>query len=107
MLFLYAFTISFCHCRLQPHADTRAKQIAAWKSLVLEYYRITKQAVVDVREAHTNPLFSNTNINSILLIHILIERHLFHIILLYIIYLYSIYFIYTILYITLYICSIQ
>ncbi|KAL6256323.1 hypothetical protein P5V15_012440 [Pogonomyrmex californicus] len=34
---------------LQPHADTRAKQIAAWKSLVLEYYRITKQAIVDIR----------------------------------------------------------
>ena len=48
---------------LQPHVDTRAKQIAAWKSLVLEYYRITKQAIVDVREVHTNPLFNNTNIN--------------------------------------------
>ncbi|KAG5321075.1 VPS25 protein, partial [Pseudoatta argentina] len=48
---------------LQPHADTRAKQIAAWKSLVLEYYRITKQAVVDVREIHTNPLFNNASIN--------------------------------------------
>lgn len=58
----------FIHCRLQPHVDTRAKQIAAWKSLVLEYYRITKQAVVDVREVHTNPLFNNTNINSILLL---------------------------------------
>jgi len=60
------FVTWFIYCRLQPHAETRAKQIAAWKSLVLEYYRITKQAVVDVREVHTNPLFNNTSINSIL-----------------------------------------
>lgn len=57
------------YCRLQPHVDTRAKQIAAWKSLVLEYYRIAKQAVVDIREVHTNPLFNNASINSILLIY--------------------------------------
>ncbi|XP_011152615.1 vacuolar protein-sorting-associated protein 25 [Harpegnathos saltator] len=48
---------------LQPHADTRSKQIAAWRSLVLEYYRTTKQAVIDVREVDTNPVFNNTAIN--------------------------------------------
>lgn len=48
---------------LQPHSDTRAKQIAAWKSLLLEYFRVTKQAIVDIREVHSNPLFNNTAIN--------------------------------------------
>lgn len=51
---------------LQPHADTKAKQLAAWKSLVLEYYRITRQAVVDIREVHSSPLFNNSAINRIL-----------------------------------------
>lgn len=66
MLVCVHLHLLFHYCRLQPHADTRAKQIAAWKSLILEYYRMTKQAVVDVREVHTNPLFNNSNINSIL-----------------------------------------
>ncbi|XP_076166664.1 vacuolar protein sorting 25 [Ptiloglossa arizonensis] len=48
---------------LQPHTDTRAKQLAAWKSLILEYYRITKQSIVDIREAHSSPLFNNSTIN--------------------------------------------
>ncbi|XP_015180277.1 PREDICTED: vacuolar protein-sorting-associated protein 25 [Polistes dominula] len=48
---------------LQPHADTKAKQLEAWKSLVLEYYRITKQAIIDVREVHSSPLFNNSAIN--------------------------------------------
>lgn len=61
--------ILFYYFRLQPHADTRAKQIAGWKSLMLEYYRNTKQSIVDVRELHTNPLFHNTNINRILLLN--------------------------------------
>lgn len=51
---------------LQPHADTKAKQIAAWKSLILEYYRVTKQSVIDIREVHSSPLFNNTAINRIL-----------------------------------------
>ncbi|XP_076283304.1 vacuolar protein sorting 25 [Lasioglossum baleicum] len=48
---------------LQPHMDTRAKQIAAWKGLILEYYRVTKQSSVDIREAHSSPLFNNAAIN--------------------------------------------
>lgn len=62
-LFIQLF-INFCS--LQPHTDTRAKQIAAWKSLILEYYRVTKQAIVDVREVHSSPLFNNVAINRIL-----------------------------------------
>ncbi|XP_015599053.1 vacuolar protein-sorting-associated protein 25 isoform X2 [Cephus cinctus] len=50
----------FC---LQPHAETKAKQLAAWKSLTLEYYRITNQAIVDIREVHSSPLFNNVSIN--------------------------------------------
>lgn len=69
--------ISLYRYRLQPHADTRAKQIAAWKNLVLEYYRITKQAIVDVREVHTNPLFNNVNINSILFIRYISKNNYF------------------------------
>nr|QBH73035.1 hypothetical protein [Aphelinus abdominalis] len=48
---------------LQPHAETRAKQIAAWKSLVLDYFRATKQVILDIREVHTSPLFNNASID--------------------------------------------
>ncbi|XP_031780651.1 vacuolar protein-sorting-associated protein 25 [Nasonia vitripennis] len=48
---------------LQPHAETRAKQIAAWKSLVLDYFRTTKQAILDIREIHSTPLFNNVSID--------------------------------------------
>ncbi|XP_066597057.1 vacuolar protein-sorting-associated protein 25 [Prorops nasuta] len=48
---------------LQPHAETKEKQLTAWKSLVLEYYRCTKQSIVDIREIHSTPLFNNTSIN--------------------------------------------
>ncbi|XP_014209082.1 nucleolar protein 12 isoform X1 [Copidosoma floridanum] len=48
---------------LQPHAETRAKQIAAWKSLVLNYFKTTKQTNLDFREIHSNPLFNNTSID--------------------------------------------
>ncbi|XP_063239127.1 vacuolar protein-sorting-associated protein 25 [Bacillus rossius redtenbacheri] len=48
---------------IQPHAETRAKQIQAWRSLVLDYHRSVKQSVLDVREAERSPLFNNTAIN--------------------------------------------
>ncbi|XP_033227980.1 vacuolar protein-sorting-associated protein 25 [Belonocnema kinseyi] len=48
---------------LQPHSETRAKQLSAWKNLVLEYYRVTKQAIVDIREVQSSALFNNTSIN--------------------------------------------
>lgn len=48
---------------LQPHAETRANQIAAWRSLVLDYLRFNKQFIIDIREAQHQTLFSNTAIN--------------------------------------------
>ncbi|XP_053985751.1 vacuolar protein-sorting-associated protein 25 [Hylaeus anthracinus] len=48
---------------LQPHTDIRAKQLAAWKSLILEYHRVTKQSIIDIREVHSSPLFNNSAIN--------------------------------------------
>ncbi|XP_012276013.1 vacuolar protein-sorting-associated protein 25 [Orussus abietinus] len=48
---------------LQPHTETREKQLAAWKNLILEYYRVTKEAVLDIREVHNCPLFHNTTID--------------------------------------------
>ncbi|XP_066994490.2 vacuolar protein-sorting-associated protein 25 [Anabrus simplex] len=48
---------------LQPNAETRTKQITAWRQLVLEYHSATKQGVLDIREAHKCPLFNNASIN--------------------------------------------
>lgn len=62
---------------LQPHPETRAKQVAAWKSLILNYCQKTKTYIVDVREASQIPLFNNSSINRKLeqsvIISILIE----------------------------------
>ncbi|XP_043278233.1 vacuolar protein-sorting-associated protein 25 isoform X2 [Venturia canescens] len=48
--------------RLQPHEETRTKQLAAWKSLVLDYLKATKEATIDIREIHSSPLFNNAAI---------------------------------------------
>ncbi|XP_019866543.1 vacuolar protein-sorting-associated protein 25 [Aethina tumida] len=48
---------------LQPHPETREKQVAAWKSLILEYCKQNRMCIIDVREAHQLPLFNNTTIN--------------------------------------------
>lgn len=48
---------------LQPHPETRAKQVQAWKTLILEYCKKSKLYVVDVREANNIPLFNNSSIN--------------------------------------------
>ncbi|XP_011500950.1 PREDICTED: vacuolar protein-sorting-associated protein 25 [Ceratosolen solmsi marchali] len=48
---------------LQPHAETKAKQIAAWKNLILNYCRITKQTILDIRDIYNSPLFNNSDIN--------------------------------------------
>ncbi|CAB3376845.1 Hypothetical predicted protein [Cloeon dipterum] len=48
---------------LQPHAETRAKQLSAWRSIVLDYYKHTKESTLDVREAQSSPLFFNSTIN--------------------------------------------
>lgn len=52
--------------RLQPNADTRQKQLAAWCSLALSYCRHRKLYTVDVLEAQENPMFNNKKIESIL-----------------------------------------
>ncbi|CAH0405569.1 unnamed protein product [Chilo suppressalis] len=48
---------------IQPHAETRAKQLEAWQQLIVEYLKATRQSTVDVRETQNNPLFNNTAIN--------------------------------------------
>ncbi|XP_011305258.1 vacuolar protein-sorting-associated protein 25 [Fopius arisanus] len=47
---------------LQPHSETQQKQLMTWTSLVLDYYRATKQSVLDIREMYATPLFNNTEI---------------------------------------------
>lgn len=54
--------------RIQPNEETRKRQLEVWKSLVLEYIRVNKQFVIDVREALKSPLFNNTTIGRILCI---------------------------------------
>lgn len=63
---LIAFFCFLFFFRIQLHNETRTKQIAAWRNLVLDYHRITKQHLLDVREAQRTPLFNNTTIDSIL-----------------------------------------
>jgi len=53
--------------RIQLHNETRMKQIAAWRTLILDYHRIRKQHLLDIREAQRAPVFNNTAIDSILL----------------------------------------
>lgn len=52
--------------RIQLHNETRMKQMAAWRTLVLDYHRIRKQYLLDIREAQRAPVFNNTAIDSIL-----------------------------------------
>ncbi|XP_050293414.1 vacuolar protein-sorting-associated protein 25 [Anthonomus grandis grandis] len=48
---------------LQPHAETRAKQVQAWKTLILDYCKKCKLYSIDVREAGNLVLFNNSSIN--------------------------------------------
>ncbi|KAL1501509.1 hypothetical protein ABEB36_006816 [Hypothenemus hampei] len=48
---------------LQPNPETRAKQVQAWKTLILDYCKRSKLYVLDVREAGNIALFHNSNIN--------------------------------------------
>lgn len=48
---------------LQPHPETRAKQVSAWKNLILEYCQKNKIYIIDVREANQMALFNNSAIN--------------------------------------------
>ncbi|KAM9772866.1 vacuolar protein-sorting-associated protein 25 [Syngnathus typhle] len=47
---------------LQPNVDTRQKQLAAWCSLALAYYRHQKLYTLDVMEAQESPVFNNRKI---------------------------------------------
>ncbi len=47
---------------LQPHRETRAKQLAAWRSIVLDYCQRKGLSVVDVKEIAKSDLFVNKEI---------------------------------------------
>ena len=48
---------------LQPHPETRAKQVQAWKNLIIEYCKKGKLYMIDVRESSNLPVFNNSSIN--------------------------------------------
>ncbi|XP_046960309.1 vacuolar protein-sorting-associated protein 25 [Vanessa cardui] len=48
---------------IQPHSETRSKQLEAWQQLIAEYLKVTKQSTVDIRETQNSPLFNNASIN--------------------------------------------
>ncbi|XP_060837661.1 vacuolar protein-sorting-associated protein 25 [Rhopalosiphum padi] len=48
---------------IQPNAETRQKQLDAWRTLVLDYCRTQKVSVIDVREGDLLPVFNNTTIS--------------------------------------------
>lgn len=50
--------------RIQPNAETKAKQLEAWRTLVLDYCRVKKVWIIDVNNAVNMPLFYNSSINS-------------------------------------------
>lgn len=47
---------------IQPNLDTQAKQIEAWKNMLISYYKHHKLYRLDVTEAQTSPLFCNDGI---------------------------------------------
>ena len=49
--------------RLQPHLETRKKQISAWKQLILDYHRYQKKYTLEINQALSSPLFDNRAIN--------------------------------------------
>lgn len=48
---------------LQLNPETRAKQVTAWKTLILSYCKKNKTYLLDVRESDQIPLFNNSSIN--------------------------------------------
>ncbi|GBP12344.1 Vacuolar protein-sorting-associated protein 25 [Eumeta japonica] len=48
---------------IQPHTETKAKQLDAWQQLIVDYLKATKQSAIDIREIQSTPLFNNTSIN--------------------------------------------
>ncbi|KAI5632855.1 ESCRT-II complex subunit domain-containing protein [Phthorimaea operculella] len=47
---------------IQPHTETRTKQLEAWEQLISDYLKANKQSTIDIREAQNTPLFNNTSI---------------------------------------------
>lgn len=48
---------------LQPHRDTRTKQLEAWRHLVLNYCLVNSVTSLDLSSASDLPLFNNTTIS--------------------------------------------
>ncbi|XP_046397151.1 vacuolar protein-sorting-associated protein 25 isoform X2 [Ischnura elegans] len=48
---------------IQPHLETQNKQISAWQSLILCFFKNNKSYILDIREAQNSPLFNNSKIN--------------------------------------------
>ncbi len=47
---------------LQPHRETRSKQLSAWRGIVLDYCQRKGLSVVDVKEIEKSELFNNKDI---------------------------------------------
>ena len=47
---------------LQPNAETRKKQLEAWRSIVLDYCQSKNLTALDLREIGQSELFNNTQI---------------------------------------------
>ena len=47
---------------LQPNAETRKKQLEAWRSIVLDYCQSKNLTTLDLREIGQSELFNNTQI---------------------------------------------
>lgn len=48
---------------LQPHSETRLKQLETWRQIVLDYCRKQGQTSIDVAEISSSDLFHNKAIN--------------------------------------------
>ncbi|XP_049876071.1 vacuolar protein-sorting-associated protein 25-like isoform X3 [Pectinophora gossypiella] len=48
---------------IQPHSETREKQLEAWQQLIADYLKANKQSTIDIRESLNTPLFNNASIN--------------------------------------------
>ncbi|XP_026275778.1 vacuolar protein-sorting-associated protein 25 [Frankliniella occidentalis] len=48
---------------IQPHAETKARQLKAWHTLVLNYFKANNLSSLDIREAHQSSLFNNSSID--------------------------------------------
>lgn len=48
---------------LQPHPETRFKQVAAWKALIMNYCKRSKTFILEVNEAASMTLFNNAAIS--------------------------------------------